>query len=77
MMHDWSSWIEHALDRRLRWRPDGNAQTRCPLPSHRDNRPSFSIHRFKGAWRCFGCGASGGIRDLARQLGVPTPSTWR
>lgn len=39
---------------------------RCPLPSHDDNHPSFSV---KGRiWRCFGCGNGGDIFELASLL---------
>jgi len=70
---DWKPWFEHVLGRPLRWGANGNAQTRCPF--HDDDSPSLSVHRWKGAWRCFaGCGA-GGIRDFARRLGVRLP--WR
>lgn len=47
-------------------RGDGGV-IRCPLPGHEDRNPSFMVYRGEG-WRCFGCGHSGTIYDLAREL---------
>ncbi|MBI3780107.1 MAG: hypothetical protein HY278_03485 [candidate division NC10 bacterium] len=70
---DFMMWFENALGP-IRWRPDGNGAARCPF--HDDRRPSLSVHRWKGAWKCFaGCG-HGGIRDLAERLGVRAPWRW-
>lgn len=48
----------------------------CPLPSHAEKEPSWSIvdaagDEKHGGWHCFGCKAGGGPRDLvAAVLGV-------
>jgi len=42
----------------LRFNPAGWAQVRCVF--HEDHRASLSLHREKGAYRCFGCDARGG-----------------
>ncbi len=31
----------------------------CPLPTHSERTPSFSYHKTKRVWKCFGCGAGG------------------
>src|SRR5579871_6104480 len=41
-----------------------SATVRCPLPDHDDKHPSFSIHRAKNLWHCFGCGRGGSVIDL-------------
>jgi DNA primase len=40
------------------------ASARCPLPGHGDRRPSWSLNLRTGAWHCFGCQESGGLRKL-------------
>lgn len=45
---------------------------RCPLPDHEDHNPSFRVYAGAG-WRCFGCGRSGTIYDLAAALWDITP----
>jgi hypothetical protein len=40
----------------------------CPLGTHPDRTPSF--HAFRRGFYCFGCGAKGGILDLAVALGL-------
>jgi hypothetical protein len=45
----------------------------CPIKaSHRngDAKPSASINPRMGGWRCFKCGAHGGVKKLATLLGV-------
>jgi hypothetical protein len=48
----------------------GNWMCVCPLPSHKDSKPSFSVVEKNDedgvAWlyRCFGCGSSGTIIDF-------------
>lgn len=41
---------------------------RCPLGTHRDENPSFTIQPDRRAWHCFGCGASGDAVALVRRL---------
>lgn len=38
-------------------------------PSHADARPSAHVVGGRG-WRCFGCGAKGGVLDLAVALRI-------
>ena len=50
-----------------RCRQRRGAQVRGPGPLHRSTSPrsrSFSAHRGRGIWQCFGCGASGNALDL-------------
>jgi hypothetical protein len=67
----------------LRFNASGWAPVRCVF--HNDGHASLSIHRVRGAFRCFACGARGGdvlafemlrsgtdFRSAARVLG-----TWR
>ena len=37
---------------------------RCPLPSHTDKKPSFSINKDTGLCNCFGCGFRGNFIHL-------------
>lgn len=50
-----------------------NATTRCfanpDLHAHGDRMPSCSVSLEHGAWRCWGCGASGGAYDAALAQG--------
>lgn len=49
-------------------------QVSCPTPQHADVNPSASLNRDKGAWTCYGCGASGDAMHLyAIHLGIPYP----
>ena len=73
--HRFAHFVEQELAHRgVVLRPagrDGWQQGQCPL--HDDRVPSFSINIALGAWRCWaGCG-SGGLRGLARRLGLPVP----
>jgi CHC2 zinc finger len=65
----------------LRFNASGWAQVRCVF--HQDGTASLSIHRERGAFRCFACGARGGdvlafemlrssadFKSAARALGV-------
>ena len=45
-----------------------NAYFRCPLPTHPERQPSFSINLDKGLWICHACGEKGGLNKLARLL---------
>jgi DNA primase len=40
----------------------------CPL--HSENTPSFKVVGKGRGFRCFGCGAKGGVLDLVVALGV-------
>jgi CHC2 zinc finger len=42
----------------LRFNASGWAQVRCAF--HEDGHASLSLHRERGAFRCFACGARGG-----------------
>jgi hypothetical protein len=44
--------------------PDKRGWIRCPDPEHMDSNPSCHITPDKRGWRCFACGAHGGILDL-------------
>lgn len=43
-----------------------NGLMRCPLPDHDDFSPSFKVYDM--GWRCFGCGHTGTVYDLASIL---------
>lgn len=43
---------------------------RCPLPDHFDASPSFVIQASGRGFKCHGCGARGGVLDLAAALGL-------
>ena len=36
----------------------------CPVPSHEDSSPSFTIYQESGRWYCFGCTRGGDLLDL-------------
>ena len=38
----------------------------CPMPSHKDSKPSFNIHKKAGTWYyiCYGCDSKGTIVDF-------------
>jgi hypothetical protein len=67
---DIQHWLETHLGK-IRWGRDGNGMALCPF--HTERTPSLSVHQTKG-FHCFGCGAEGGIRTLAKRLGVLPPS---
>lgn len=46
---------------------DPHKLMRCPLPGHDDSSASFRV--FERGFTCFGCGARGGVADLAVALG--------
>jgi putative DNA primase/helicase len=41
----------------------------CPLPGHSEAHPSFVAHNNGTGFKCHGCGAKGGVRELRRLLG--------
>lgn len=49
---------------------DGWASTRCFAGGHRDRHPSARVHLRTGGFRCFACGARGGVLDALQLLGV-------
>ncbi len=40
--------------------------TRCPLPGHKDDTPSFQVKSSGRRWICYGCNQSGGSIDLVK-----------
>lgn len=40
----------------------------CPLPTHSERTPSFSYHKTKRVWKCFGCGAGGDAIKFIRLI---------
>jgi len=68
------TWLESILPHPIKWR--GNeGQTRCPLDTHGgpDDNPSFTVNATKGTWYCHKEKLGGGLRELARRLGVDLP----
>lgn len=49
---------------------DGWASTRCFSGAHQDRHPSARVHLRAGTFRCFACGARGGVLDALQLLGV-------
>ena len=46
----------------------------CPLGTHEDRNPSFSVAPARGRWRCYGCGEHGDAAGLVMRLeNVPFP----
>jgi DNA primase len=45
-----------------------NVLIRCLNPSHKDTRPSMSIHKDKGIYQCFSCGVKGGYPALYKLI---------
>ena len=48
--------------------PNRNGFVSCPL--HAERSASFHVVGDGSGWRCFGCGARGGVLDLVVALGV-------
>src|SRR5215207_4996611 len=49
--------------------PAGNRQImRCPLGTHDDPNPSFTVYPGDAGWYCFGCNQGGTVIDLAMHL---------
>jgi DNA primase len=66
---DLSDFLETEIGCKLNWYDQGvSAGTICPLPHHKDNKPSFRIKLMEedGVWvyHCLGCGAKGTIIDF-------------
>ena len=41
----------------------------CPFHDEK-NKPSFHLNAVTGVWRCFGCGAKGGLKDFKERIGA-------
>lgn len=48
--------------------PNGWYQTNCPIPTHRDNSPSFGVNPEERRFKCFGCGEGGDAITLIRKV---------
>ena len=62
----------------LSWMGNGeSARTICPLPNHKDNKPSFYVNKREGdvwVYHCFGCDSSGTIIDFYQEYyGLDSP----
>ena len=42
--------------------------TNCPFPDHDDSSPSFGVNTYSNLYNCFGCGKTGNIVNLVRQI---------
>ena len=42
--------------------------TNCPFPDHDDSSPSFGVNTESNLYNCFGCGKTGNIVNLVRQV---------
>jgi DNA primase len=45
-----------------------NYKTSCPLPTHKENTPSFVVSPHKNIFKCFGCGAGGDAIEFVMQM---------
>lgn len=54
----------HAVGNLLGIKLPANGMTRCPLPGHDDDTPSFEVRRQGRRWVCYGCDKAGGAIDL-------------
>lgn len=60
-------------------RHDGEVEVSACCPFHSERTPSFGVAVGKGVYNCFGCGATGTLRHLAREAGIAlgdAPSLW-
>lgn len=69
---DLSEFLSNEIGCSLRWyEPKIAAGTICPLPSHKDNNPSFRIKFIEEdniwIWHCLGCNAHGTIIDFCME----------
>ena len=44
------------------------ANTNCPMPNHEDNSPSFGVNTESNRYHCFGCGETGDIINLIKNV---------
>ena len=49
--------------------PNSQGFINCPNPSHPDRNPSAHITPDKRGYKCFACGAQGGVLDIIVNLG--------
>jgi DNA primase len=72
--------IEVHVGENVKWmEPDHKASMICPMPNHKDSKPSFHIKRAEDnekvwLYNCFGCGSCGTIIDFCMdyyELGSP------
>ena len=66
---DFPHFLESQIGCNLKWyKAHRSAATRCPMPNHKDDLPSFRIQHKEadGIWvyHCFGCGSGGTIVDF-------------
>lgn len=62
-----ADFLETEIGCKLNWYANETyAGTICPLPNHKDAKPSFRMKLMDGVWvyNCFGCGAKGTIIDF-------------
>lgn len=55
---------KYAYTRFKKVKKTGISHISCLCPFHDDNRPSFSIHKVHGGWKCFSCNKSGNFISL-------------
>ena len=46
----------------------GELRAKCPLPSHKDDTPSFYVNEHKQTYVCHGCGSGGGIVSFLKDM---------
>lgn len=70
---DFQSWFDLNIPG-IKWHGD-EGQARCPLPTHgsQDRNPSFTVNQAKGTFYCHTENVGGGMKELARLLGVESP----
>jgi DNA primase len=66
---NFADFLETEIGCKLRWYDNKiSAGTVCPLPNHRDNKPSFRIKYMEDSqvyiFHCFGCNSKGTIIDF-------------
>ena len=69
---DLAEFLETEIGCKLSWYERGiSAGTICPMPQHKDSKPSFRIKYVdeSSMWifHCLGCGAKGTIIDFCRE----------
>jgi len=51
----------------------GGGELRFICPFHNDHNPSCDVNKSKGVWKCWACGKSGSLFDLAKERNYPKP----